>query len=300
MGCLLNLKIPRYALALIAFGSLWLGNSHAADDNAQSWYRIEMTLLAYDDARVIDRERWPIALDSPAGILDDAADVGARIAQPYHIDTPQYDTIDQHWWAPRQVTTRANDFWQQLGLRRPPQQDEGNTQILVQPADNHSADEHAFKRREKQLNRLKYSRVVWQHAWTEPVQAKASAFVHPLNINSVQRQNAIHISGSVTVYLSRYLHAQTDLVVQYSKPNALARLSYPTDSATTPSSSLFVPNQTPVMYNTSTLIRAARVTLSRRMRSNELHYLDHPMLGLVVRIIPAQSPVPKQELQMAR
>lgn len=295
MGCLLNLRIPCCALALIAVGSLWFASSHAADNDAQSWYRIEMTLLAYDDARIIDRERWPIAIDSPASPLDDVADVGARIAQPFHINTPLYDSIDQHWWAPLSVTTSADDFWQRLGLQSAPQQGDDNTQILMQPVNNHSIDESAFERREKQLNRLKYSRVVWQHAWTEPVQAKASAFIHPLNINSVQRQNGIHISGSVTVYLSRYLHAQTDLVVQYSKPSALAQLSDSAYSATAPSPSLFVPNQTPAMHNTSTLTRAARVMLSRRMRSNELHYLDHPMLGLVVRIIPAQSPVPSDD-----
>ena len=36
-------------------------------------------------------------------------------------------------------------------------------------------------------------------------------------------------------------------------------------------------------------IRSARIQQSRRMRSNELHYVDHPMLGLVVKVIPVET-----------
>jgi len=33
-------------------------------------------------------------------------------------------------------------------------------------------------------------------------------------------------------------------------------------------------------------LRAAEFNLSRRMRSDEVHYLDHPLLGLVVKVTP--------------
>ena len=37
-------------------------------------------------------------------------------------------------------------------------------------------------------------------------------------------------------------------------------------------------------------VRAAHVKLARRMRSNELHYLDHPMLGVVIQLTPIDVP----------
>ena len=32
--------------------------------------------------------------------------------------------------------------------------------------------------------------------------------------------------------------------------------------------------------------QAVRVTHKRRMRSNEVHYLDHPLLGIVIKVTP--------------
>ncbi len=37
------------------------------------------------------------------------------------------------------------------------------------------------------------------------------------------------------------------------------------------------------------------LTQSRRMRSKEVHYLDHPMVGVLIRLLPAKSPLERQK-----
>lgn len=65
------------------------------------------------------------------------------------------------------------------------------------------------------------------------------------------------LEGMVEVKLRRYLHVETDLV--YRQPGGEA----------------------------NRLIEA-RVRNFRRMRSGELHYLDHPLLGILVQITPVE------------
>ena len=62
------------------------------------------------------------------------------------------------------------------------------------------------------------------------------------------------LDGTVRVYLSRYLHAEVDLV--YHRPDV----------------------ETPF-----------RLTTSRRMRSGELHYLDHPVFGVLIKVTPLET-----------
>ena len=42
-------------------------------------------------------------------------------------------------------------------------------------------------------------------------------------------------------------------------------------------------------------LRAAKIERSRRMRSGEVHYLDHPLLGMVVKVTPWEEPEESQE-----
>lgn len=75
------------------------------------------------------------------------------------------------------------------------------------------------------------------------------------------------VDGWVKVVLGRYLHVYTDLA--YRKPVMLEHTDPVTQQVT----------RTPDLYT-------IRVQEKRRMRSRELHYLDHPLLGMLVKITP--------------
>lgn len=69
------------------------------------------------------------------------------------------------------------------------------------------------------------------------------------------------LDGTIRLRRARYLHVDADLV--YYRPPAIARVI-----GSEPEPSLF------------------RLTESRRMRSSELHFLDHPMFGVLVEVRP--------------
>jgi hypothetical protein len=78
------------------------------------------------------------------------------------------------------------------------------------------------------------------------------------------------VDGTVTIVRGRYLHVYTDLVYR------------------TPMTNPGVDPQGPHALGPS--LANIRVQGQRRMRSRELHYLDHPLLGILVQITPLEAP----------
>ncbi|MAT64797.1 MAG: hypothetical protein CMN57_04050 [Gammaproteobacteria bacterium] len=82
------------------------------------------------------------------------------------------------------------------------------------------------------------------------------------------------LEGTLMVYRSRYLHLVADLVYQ-------ERLGPSADSS-------------PYAEDGGVVYQPIRMQQSRRMRSNELHYLDHPRLGVIARITPVEAAEPSE------
>lgn len=78
------------------------------------------------------------------------------------------------------------------------------------------------------------------------------------------------LDGTVKLALGQYLHLYTDLVLR--KPVATQTISVGPEARR--DNALY---QFPVAEH-------------RRMRSHELHYLDHPLLGILVQITPVEEP----------
>jgi hypothetical protein len=83
---------------------------------------------------------------------------------------------------------------------------------------------------------------------------------------------APYIDGTIKLIRKRFLHVEADIL--YRAPyiddpaNPLTREQWP---------------------------QAFRLTESRRMRSRELHYLDHPMFGILIVATPYEPPKPDQD-----
>ena len=82
---------------------------------------------------------------------------------------------------------------------------------------------------------------------------------HPVN----------ELDGTVKVVLGRYLHVYTDLA--YRRPFSLSSVSE--DNA----------------LGRDRVLADFAIKTHRKMRSKTLHYLDHPLLGILVEIRPADS-----------
>lgn len=78
------------------------------------------------------------------------------------------------------------------------------------------------------------------------------------------------LDGSVTLVLGRFLHIYTDLI--YRKPVIVERLDEETQEVSETRTLFDIPIQS-----------------HRRMRSRELHYIDHPLAGILIEVTPIES-----------
>lgn len=89
------------------------------------------------------------------------------------------------------------------------------------------------------------------------------------------------LEGVLTLTLSRYLHIKADLLYREARRDS----EIERDSQLTLPLDLFLLSESdePLPWSPWQIYRMDE---SRRMRSNELHYLDHPMFGMLVRVTP--------------
>ncbi len=164
---------------------------------------------------------------------------------------------------------------------------------------------------------------LFHETWLQPVAAKTSAV--PIIIDhSGDDESWPMLQGSVTLYLSRYLHLETNLWLNTTASYLPPEWSMPPAPLGPKSLIIIQPAQEDPLYDpllpidTEELLSAnaeEEVTTEeeielepaeprspwrhavvlrqeRRMRSTEVHYIDHPLLGVVVKI----SPVTEEEL----
>jgi len=240
---------------------------------ANPWYRVEVMLVAYQDEETIDHELWPDAITSEPP----AFEIADEIDNTQH----SYD-----WWLkPQADSSEVTALWSKFGVEKTP--DSQFPQPLTQ------LDYLIFADKAAKINRRKDMEVIWHQAWIEPVQSEDKAIKHPIDV-SLKDKLDIQLRGTIQLHVSRYLHINTDLDIQHyelAEPNELAALSLPASSNEKSDYRADLLGDSEVSLSEPQLapIRSAKIQQSRRMRSKELHYVDHPMLGLVVKVIPIET-----------
>ncbi len=231
-----------------------------------AWYQVEMMMFAYTDPEQLSEEQWPVPENPPA----------ASIAAPkssYGLDGLGYfykaaNLMNQAVISARLPVTPPLYLLNPTGAIR-----------------QNSMNWHA-----KRLSKQRDIQVVWHETWVEAVQSKPGAAIHPVNL-MLPGEPEIHVTGGFNLHVGRYLHLKTDLTIQHigmmpvevstDKPLALPASTAP--SSATPMTAL---------QQRGTL-RYAHFKQSRRMRSKELHYVDHPLLGVLIKLTPIRLPAAK-------
>jgi hypothetical protein len=138
----------------------------------------------------------------------------------------------------------------------------------------------------RRIERAGLGRVLFHGKWIQAVPPRDAP--DPVLVQGGERLEfpaAVHeLEGTVAVTLGRYLHFKADL--NYHAPGlGFEPVSIPFSAA----------GPTLPTDLEASGFRHMRLSESRRMRSEEVHYLDHPKLGLVVRIDPVTIPEQLQE-----
>lgn len=110
------------------------------------------------------------------------------------------------------------------------------------------------------------------------------------------------LEGEVKIVLGRYLHVYTDLLLL--KPVMLTPVAEPaskrsignaaTDNNPVSAYHVAWAEASPVEAagNENETLYGFNIKAHRRMRSGELHHLDHPLLGILIQIKPVEPPKP--------
>lgn len=152
-----------------------------------------------------------------------------------------------------------------------------------------------------QLARRGY-RPLFHGAWRQPMLERERS--RPIRIQGGARlaNGQPELGGVIQLDIARYLHLRTDLYFTQPLPDNWVSPRPAAPASTAAPSLLPYPalSELPLLTpESATRYLSVNLKQGRRMRSNELHYLDHPMFGLFIKITPWEAPEPEARLQPA-
>ncbi len=172
-------------------------------------------------------------------------------------------------------------------------------------------EDHELNANARALNRDKRYRVLFHQSWRQPVVDLDNA-PSLLISGGDSFSNHHELEGSITISVARYLHLHTNLwfsefTRNYGQEQGqwpalpirpdLRQVESQEWSASLEESDAWSNFSGPesefekILNQPYVLDRVVLVKQKRRMRSGELHFIDHPLLGLLIKVTPYELPV---------
>lgn len=170
----------------------------------------------------------------------------------------------------------------------------------------------AFRGKAAYMQKTGRYRVLFHEAWVQPIGPLSQSLPIVLDRSGDEMQWP-ELQGTITLYLSRYLHLETNLWLNtdgeylhstWSMPppplgprSVIVEESIPNEPDPVASVNVYDLHIQPEPLGLEEEIEeqlgpvypfrhAVLLQQKRRMRSGEVHYIDHPMLGVIVKITP--------------
>lgn len=249
-----------------------------SEESASSakWYQIELMVFANSNEAEDHGEHWPtdLRLRYPANTLALKPAVDISLLNRTSVDTsvePEAQPID------KPVTYR--DY----------------PSFTLLPEEAHTLRDAA----NNILSQYQY-RPLFHGAWQQPIESREAATAIAI-YGGEKFDNHYELEGHVLIAVERYLHIYTDLwlnrFIQAIGSDAFILQKLPTlphqktEALASVMSPLLTDNDRLTEGLTQPLYQVERTVVMRqhrRMRSEELHYIDHPLFGLVIKITPIE------------
>ncbi len=318
----------------------WLLGAVTALAEEERWYRVELLIFSQDSQAARDSEAWeptPVlqypengrflvdvdAVDELASQYDGSSELNALGHQTITI-TPPEPTTDISKFETLPTSTSAEGAQTPAELSGPPPE----TNLLEATATTPTPyqvlphSELEFRGKAAYMQRTGRYHTLFHETWVQPMFSESETT--PIIIDrSGDTETWPELQGSVKLYLSRYLHIETNLWLNTDgsylpgqwkmpppplSPNSVT-IIYPPEPVPDPNEAVLI-EVLPVIDSMmdvgeeeemeAVLLapvypwrHAILLQRERRMRSTEVHYIDHPVMGVVVKI----SPLSKEELQ---
>jgi hypothetical protein len=258
---------------------------------APRWYEVEVALIGYLDNQSISHEHWPEILikDQPDDdLVSDTTLINEGTSDPWQWI---------NWW--NNQAESSHDLYNVKDVQ-------ASNRVTVPKLRTPFAERGiAFESTIKRFTKTNGLQLIWSRKWQQPIPEKEENelaenavrinFRTPLNFQKTLRSTAplleAEITGELYLYRSRYLHLVSNLNIQHwqslNNNSAINKSIHSLPSHSNNNGNIIPSNgSSPLTTIDEIPLRAASVKKSRRMRSNELHYIDHPLLGILVRVTP--------------
>jgi hypothetical protein len=180
------------------------------------------------------------------------------------------------------------------------------------------ASQQQFRDEVDRIRRSADLHLLYHESWLQPMRGRERSVA--IVLDSEERRGAYPVlQGSILLHVSRYLHIETDLWVNIeASGQARGRYLSPPPPPVTASSAAawqFRIDTTDMYFDSAAaeplatgeqeqspqqlvaslalpsrpwydFAQPVQVTQRRRMRSNEIHFLDHPLVGIIVTVSP--------------
>lgn len=236
------------------------------------YYNVEVVLFEHTNPANHQAENWKQPKKSD---IDETANIH-QLGQPYIMETNSpYD--------PKLMFTPVPEKEYQLLEEARKIQKSSNRRVLM-----HTAWHQPGLPREQAIQvHFKHS-IDNTHstlAGTSSTQPVSGSLPDPVMINKP------YLDGSIKVMLARYLHVDTDILYFTTPPE--------TDTVTESGTGLDTISIDEYSENSTRTSVYQIKQLRRRIRSKELHYLDHPVLGMLLMITPYEAPETTEKINAA-
>lgn len=305
----LTLRLMATALACLA---LFWGPGALAQGN-QRWFRVELLIFSHQNP--VTSERWEstptLAYPGAARFLIERDRVASNAAR--HGGDSIVDEFG------RQIITLPDPGVENSAA--PTGSGTAAAPLRPTPFVALPAGELEFRGKAAYMQRLGRYRTLFHQGWVQPVASDTAALPIVLDRSGDTDQWPV-LQGSIKLFLSRYLHIETNLWMNTSGNYLPGTWRMPAPPLGPPSLVIEAPasiaeQETVTRWNTGDepgyplpedemapdpqevtgpvypFRHAVLLQQKRRMRSNEVHYLDHPLFGVVVQL----TPVSEEELE---
>jgi len=340
-------KMPALLATLLAVAASGLFPATASAQSEPRWYRIELLIFAHRSEAARDSETWeptpvllyphqtrflvdPALVEKNLAQFDATSELNERGHQTLFIIPPpnedEEEIIEENVDPPEPATLTLTMEPDSPELTPPPEPELPTTPTPYVILANAELE---FRGKAAYMERSGRYKTLFHETWVQPMAEQGLAL--PIVVDrSGDLENWPELQGSVTFFISRFLHVETNLWLntlgEYLPqgwdmpapplgPKSLTVI-YPPEPESDPAldpelgyqpiASGFFGATVPESEDeeAEALAEAAEpiypwrhaVSLQqkRKMRSTEVHYIDHPMLGLVIKI----SPLSEEELQL--
>lgn len=272
----------------------------AADENTEiPWYEVEVIIFANQQKLAADTETWPEGVTT-AG-YDHVLDLALPGFTPLKPNLPPINTkaslrtasVDEgDVYGNGAYVLLDKDFFQLTNIARRIDSSSKYDVVL------HLAWRQPTFDEDKSLPVFVFNGMTERDPTPEPVSNAGLQQGYDFYVNGLQAGPQYHwLSGTLKLSVSRYLHMEADLHMKLRKTKQeIIEESPPPESGGF--GSFFGVNRepTPIMIERP-VVQDYRLFETRRMRSKEIHYFDHPLMGIVVKVTPYEFDVPTPEPQ---